>query len=209
MPYEIQYKSRNECLIKYVKGDDPKSKKGFGWPIFIFGLIAVVVLEMNIIVTLIMCFILITWLNKLEPPLIDFEIKLNRPKDLITIQNTEQARPKSMTYPLSGFMGFELSETDTPKKSNHGAYAELYFKFNGAVKSHANTTQNTMMKRDKAKVKNGKTYWKTPIRSTRYPVPLDNAVDIFESMKDWLNEGKNLSDNIEIQSVKDPAAVAL
>lgn len=203
MPYEIKHKSRNECLIKYVIGDDPKHKKSTWLPIFIFWIIAVVALELSLIAAFIGAVLVVTALNKIDPKRFEFQIELNQAKNLVTIRKTKQFNPKLTNYPLNYFMGFELSERMTPNKSNHGAYVELYFKFENAMKSNLKTTQKTLLHRAKEKRDGyGRLYWKTPIQRSHYIIPLDNALEITEVIDRWL--GDNIPKQSETASIEAP-----
>lgn len=189
MPYEIKHKSRNECLIKYVKGDDPKTKTGLGWPIFGCAVVAVS-MGMDIILAIFLAIFIPFLFSKLNPPPRDFEIKLNRPKNRISIHNSEQLTPKVMSYALDDFVGLGLAETSTPKRSKHGAYAELFLKFEPSLTLNSATTKDTLFNRAKKTQEDGESFWKTPIQPISYPVPLDNAVDILESVEEWLGDAQ-------------------
>lgn len=189
MPYEIKHKSRNECLIKYVKGDDPIPRAGLGWPLFGGGIVAVL-MGMDIILVIFLLIFIPFLFAKINPPPRDFEIKLNRSENRITIHNTEQLTPKVMTYALDNFMGLGLAEKSAPKRSKHGAYAELFLKFESSLTLNSATTKDTLFNRAKKTQEDGESFWKTPIQPISYPVPLDNAVDILESVEEWLGDAQ-------------------
>jgi len=203
MPYEIKHTSRNECLIQYTLDDEADRKKGVGLPVLTFGVIAIV-MGMDISAAIIIVVLVLFLIGRLHPPRTDFEIEINRRKKRITVRNTKQLKPKSMVYPLDNFFGFEISEAQSPQKSKHGSYGDLFFKFNNAVKANEKASRNTLLHRATKQVNDGRVFWKTPIRAQSYPVPLDNAVDIVEVVDAWLDTNHDVENQIEAASVDTP-----
>ena len=197
MPYEIKHKSRNECLIRYVKGDDPDTKVKLNLPIIGFALVAVF-MGLDFYFAILAVFLLIYAVDKAQPPRLNFEIELNRPNNRIIIRNSKQAQPKNMIYPLNHLMGFGLSEASAPKGSKHGAYTELHFEFDEMAKTQIKTHDVTLLSRAiKKETRDGRVFWQTPIRSKSYAVPLENGVDILESANDWLGAFENIAEDVQ------------
>ena len=196
MPYEIKHQSRNECRIRYVKGDDPDIKIKLSWPIIGFGFVAVF-MGLEFFYAILIVFIIIRGIEKLQPPRPNFEIELNRPNNRITVRDIGQTKPKKLIYPLNHLIGFGLSEISAPKQSKHGAYTELYFNFDGAAKLQLKTYQVSLLSRaEKQETQDGRIFLKTPIRSKSYPVPHENGIDILEAVEAWLGKTENIAENI-------------
>ena len=144
------------------------------------------------------------WVSSLKSSRKDFEIELNRPKNKIIVRNSKQLNPKSLIYPLDNFIGFGVSKAQSPLDSKHGAYGGLYFKFNHDVKSHEKASKNTLLHLAQKQVDEGQSFWKTPIQKLRYPVPLDNAVDIVDAVDTWLASEGTLINQVESTSIDAP-----
>ena len=92
-----------------------------------------------------------------KAPYFNFEIELNRPKNLISIKNSEQSNPKVTTYPLDHFNGFGFRELEQSE-------ADLFLKMEPSIGL----------------------FQKIPIWKFEHPVPLANAIKIIHDVDEWL-----------------------
>lgn len=156
MPYKIQHKSQNSCLIKYVKDKRSRRKKRYDLALLVFFIIALMI-GVDFILAGAMWFAARIVFGALQPPYVNFEIELNRQKNRIYIRNSDQPRAKVTTYPLTDFNGFGVREQEHLQ-------AELFLKLEA--------TQGG--------------FQKVLVQKNEYPVPRKNAEKIVEAVDEWL-----------------------
>ena len=179
MPYEIKHKSRDVCLIQYVKPKRFGRNLRIDLLVVVLGLISLFV---GIPVVLILSILVLYafYSHEVKPhPLPEFEIELNKAENQIFIRNSEPPQKRPITYPLSNFRGFGIQETPYKDRSKNLFQAELYFKME-PIRG---------MPRD------------IPLRNQTYLVSPKNAEHIVKEINEWLKPDK-------IQQLKDPAPEA-
>ena len=92
-----------------------------------------------------------------KAPYFNFEIELNRPKNLISIKNSDQVQPKVTTYPLAHFNGFGFRELEQSE-------ADLFLKIEPSIGL----------------------FQKIPIWKFEHPVSRANAEKIIDEVDNWL-----------------------
>jgi len=165
MPYEIKHKSHNACLIKYTHD---KASRGFNSTDLTVVTAAVIALMMGIpiiIVGVITVLLFSFGRNKSKSFKPNFEIELSRPKNRISIRNSEQLQPRTVTHTLSYFKGIVVNKSRNLKTSTgRVTRVNLFLKFE----------QSSGLIRN------------IPIRNRAYPVSIQNAEDIIAAVEDWL-----------------------
>ena len=173
MPYKIQHKSHNSCLIKYTKGKGTRRKKRSDLSLVVLGIIAIMIgVDMGVVI--IACILIWFFFSLTVAPYFNFEIELNRPRNQISIKNSEQAQPKVTTYPLDHFNGFGLRELER-------AQADLFLKIEPSIGL----------------------FQKIPIWKFEHPVPLANATKIIDEVDSWLRLTRRTSAIEDIQEVEE------
>jgi len=173
MPYKIQHKSQNSCLIKYTKGKGTRRKKRSDLSLVVLGIIAIMI-GVDIAVVIIACILIWFFFSLTIAPYFNFEIELNRPKNQISIKNSEQAQPKVTTYPLDHFNGFGFRELER-------AQADLFLKMEPSIGL----------------------FQKIPLWKFEHPVPLANATKIIDEVDSWLRLTKRTSAIEDSQDVEE------
>jgi len=157
MHYQIQHKSHNSCLIKYTKSYRRRGrKKRSDLSLVVLGVIAIM-LGVDIVVVIIACIMIGLFFSVMKTPNFNFEIELNRRKNLLSIKNSEQSNPKVKTYPLDHFNGFGSRDLER-------AQADLFLKIEPSMGL----------------------FQKIPIWKFETPVPRANAAKIIHDVDEWL-----------------------
>jgi len=156
MPYKIQHKSQNSCVIKYKKDKRSRRKKRYDMTLFVCFII-MVLMGVDILFAGAMWLAAGIVLGALQPPYVNFEIELNRQKNRIYIRSKDQPRAKTASYPLSDLGGIGVRNL---KRSQ----ADLFLK----IRSEQDGFQ------------------KIPVRKLDHPVPRENAETIAEAVEEWL-----------------------
>ena len=163
MPYNIQHKSHNSCLIKYTKGNETRGPFRINLSVIIFAGIALMI-GVDFAVIIIGYILFSLFIKRAHPSQINFEIDLNRRTNQISVRKSNQVQPKTTTYPLDQFKGFGFKETSLPAKSKGAYLVSLFFKLE---------TSKGLLR-------------EAPIQKHDHPVLLSNALKIVEEIDDWL-----------------------
>jgi len=191
MPYKIQHKSYNSCLIKFDKNKRPRPKKRFNLSIVVFAAIALIIgIDIGIVMVAVIFFWIIT--RKAQLPRSDFEIEFNRPKNLVTVRDSNTAQPSEVTYPLNSLKGFGFLQIPNQSKTRqtspqYGALAKLFFEFDNRIFNSGSDT-NASITRNAKKIYevDGDFYWLIPLQLGDHIIPVAKAVEIKDSMDEWL-----------------------
>ena len=152
-------------MIKYTKRKGTRRKKRSNFPLVVLGLIAIMI-GIDIGVVIIACILIGLWTFAKQPRYTNFEIKLDRRENQISIHNSDQANPKVTTHALDKFRGFEYSETPPRGGSKKMNQAELFFRF-GPSKDLPREVH-------------------VPVRKHSHPAPVKNIADLIAAADNWL-----------------------
>lgn len=193
MPYAIEHKSYNECLIKYDEAGPVREKSGVSLTMIVVGIMAILI-GIDFVVVICIIIIMAFWRNLTNPPRRSFSIELNRHKNHITIKNTGQTNAKSTVLPLDNFLGFGFHETQRPKKSKKQPYAKLFFKFDeGVLDSPLAKKSEVLELAKRVSDGDGGYVWPIPVREKTHPAPVKNVQEIIESTDAWLMQADHHS----------------